>query len=129
MNWVGWVLAFWDVVHSVIEVIMAAAIVYFAWASWRVSTRLAWFTGAMESHSDIMMRLEAQKQKIPMVWWDPTVEAFPRDGIAHGKPCHIKRLAIGMPEHLRQHEGSEGRRRKRELQQQAREKHPPASGV
>ncbi|MDX1489303.1 MAG: hypothetical protein R3268_13925 [Acidiferrobacterales bacterium] len=129
MNWVGWVLAFWDVVHSVIELILAAAIACFAWASWRVSTRLAWLTGAMESHSDIMMSLEATKQKVPMVWWDPTVEVFPHDGVAHGKPCSIKKLAIGMPEHLRHYQGREGQRRKRELQQQAWARHFKASGA
>jgi hypothetical protein len=129
MNWVGWVLAFWDVVHSVIEVILAAAIVYFAWVSWKISMRLAWLTGAMESQSDIIARLEAQKQRNPLIWWDPTMKPFPHEGVVHGKPCHTKKLAIGIPEHLRQHQGREGRKRKRELQQQAQARYSTLSGA
>ena len=120
MNWVGWVLAFWNVVHSVVELLLAGAIVYFAWASWRVSSRLAWLTGAMESHSDIMMRLEAQKQEIPMVWWDPTVEVFPDEGIAHSKECRMNKIAVGLPEHLRKHAGKEAEKHKKELRRKAR---------
>jgi hypothetical protein len=127
MNWVGWVLAFWNVVHSVVELILAGAIVYFAWASWHVASRLAWLTGAMESHSDIMTRLEAQKQKIPMVWWDPTAEMFPDDGVAHGKECRINKIAVGLPTHLRKHQGKQAEKRKKELRRKAREEYMHAS--
>ena len=37
--------------------------------------RLAWFTGAMESHSELMMRIEAARgikdKPIPVIWWNP----------------------------------------------------------
>jgi hypothetical protein len=120
MPQIGWILAYWDVVHSFIELLLTGAIVFFGWASWRTASRLAWFTGAMESHSEIMLRLEARRQKIPTVWWDPTVEAPPFHGVAHGKKCQIAQIRIFLPEHLRQHTGAQGQRRRRALDRQAR---------
>lgn len=127
MNWVGWVLAFWNVVHSVVELVLALAIVYFAWASWRISSRLTWLTGAMETHSDIMMRLEARKQKIPMVWWDPTAEVFPYEGVAHGKECRISKITVGLPAYLRKYEGKKAEKHKKELCRKARDEYLNAS--
>ncbi len=60
--------------RDLIELAATVAIAFFALASWRVSRQLAWFTGAIETQSDLLMKMEAKRQKIPMVWWDPSIE-------------------------------------------------------
>jgi hypothetical protein len=44
--------------------------------------RIAWLTGAMESHSSLMVRIEALRDirngaKIELKWWDPSIAEFP----------------------------------------------------
>ena len=44
---------------------------------WKVYERIAWLTGAMETHSDLMLRIEALRgidgKQIALIWWDPTI--------------------------------------------------------
>ena len=42
----------------------------------RLNERLVWFTGSMESHSALMLRLEAKKQGVRTIWWNPEEEPF-----------------------------------------------------
>lgn len=57
--------------------------------------RMNWLTGSMESHSSLMVRLEAKKQGIQAVWWDPTEEDWPLTG-PHGANATIEKIRIGM---------------------------------
>lgn len=80
-------------------------IAVFTFLVWRVYRRIAWLTGSMETHSDLMLRLQALKggadgKPIELVWWDPTIEAAP--GVReHGKPVDMKRIHIYLPLELR----------------------------
>lgn len=122
MNWVGWILAYWSVVHSVVELILAGAILYFAWASWRISSRLARLIGAVETHASMSIKLEAKKQGVPIVWWDPTVETLPDEEAAHGEECRLEKISAPLAEHLRKYTGRTARKRESELRRMAREK-------
>jgi hypothetical protein len=94
--------------RDVIELAATVAIAFFAFASWRVSRQLSWFTGAMETHSDLLMKMEARRQKIPMIWWDPTIEPFPSTA-EHGKPVRLRKIWSGMPPRRRRYKGWKGR--------------------
>jgi hypothetical protein len=98
--------------RDVIQLAATVAIAFFAWTSWRVSRQLAWFTGAMETHSDLLMKMEARRQKIPMIWWDPTIAPFPSSA-EHGKPVRMRKIWSGMPLHRRRYRGWRGRMAKR----------------
>jgi hypothetical protein len=62
----------------VILTLVIAALTYLVW---KVYERIAWLTGSMESHSDLMLRIEALRgievKPIELVWWDPTIEDVP----------------------------------------------------
>ena len=63
---------------------------------WKINKQMAWLAGAMESHSAMMLRMEAEQRGIELEWWDPSIEAFPREG-GHGEPCRIGKIYIGIP--------------------------------
>ena len=67
---------------------------------WKINKRMEWLTGAMESHSDIMLRLEAHKQGIPMELWDKSVDPFPRQ-YGHKEPYKLEKIYIGVHPALR----------------------------
>jgi hypothetical protein len=80
---------------------------------WRVYERIAWFTGAMESQSDIMMRIEALRgvnsQPIELIWWDPTIEPPPTTK-EHRTPVDLRRIYVFLPPHLRKNKQTFWRR-------------------
>ncbi len=80
-----------------IVAIFAAIITFFAW---RISQRVAWLTGAMESHSSIMLMIEAKRgingQPIKNVWWDPTIETTP-GGKEHNKDVELNCIYSYLP--------------------------------
>jgi len=58
-------------------IILTLIIALLTFLLWKVYERIAWLTGAMETHSDLMLRIEAKRgineQPIKLVWWDPTI--------------------------------------------------------
>lgn len=95
---------------DVLMVIISALLFVLSVFAWQVNRRIAWLTGAMESHSEMMLRIEAANKEIPVKWWDPT-----RDGRCKSnwptKPEHdtdatVKKLYIGLPPHLRRNSDS-----------------------
>ena len=98
MTWADWA-----------NVIFAGSVAFSGWMVWRATQeiakyneRLTWFTGAMESHSKIMMRLEANRQKIPVVWWDPDIEGVPTTpSKKHKAPAEISTVYQFLPPNLR----------------------------
>ena len=63
-------------------------------------------TGAMETHSDLMLRIEAKRgvnenESIKLIWWDPTIEEPPivRE---HGKEVDLREIYIYLPPKLRE---------------------------
>jgi hypothetical protein len=85
---------------DVLLIILTAVIAFFTYLVWLVYDRIAWLTGSMESHSALMVRLEAARaasgQAIEVIWWDPTIEPFPFTG-AHGQLAKLERIYIGIP--------------------------------
>jgi hypothetical protein len=92
-----------------IMVILTLAIVVFTCLVWKVYERIAWFTGAMESHSNLMLRIEAKRgingKPIKLVWWDPTI-AQPPIRQEHEQEIDIDTIYIYLPPGLRQRQPS-----------------------
>lgn len=62
----------------------------------RVLWRLEWLLGSIESHSTTRTILAARREGIEVVWWDPTIEPWPRTA-RHGVAADVPKLRIGMP--------------------------------
>ena len=64
-----------------IMILLTATIALFTYLVWKVYERIAWLTGAMETHSELMLRIEAcrgvRDEPIKLLWWDPTIEDPP----------------------------------------------------
>jgi hypothetical protein len=92
-------------------VFLTALLVLLTYLVWKVYERIAWLTGAMETHSDLMLRIEAlrgiNQTPIELVWWDPTIEEPPIQ-FEHGQPVELNRIHIFVPPHLRRHQKSFG---------------------
>lgn len=60
-----------------IMIVLTLVIAFFTYLVWKVYERIAWLTGAMESHSELMLRIEAKRgiegQPIEILQWDPIV--------------------------------------------------------
>jgi hypothetical protein len=71
---------------------------------WKVYERIAWLTGAMETHSDLMLRIEARRgikdESIKLLWWDPTIEKTPTKK-EHGQEVDLSTIYIYLPPELR----------------------------
>lgn len=88
-----------------IMVILTLVIAFFTFLVWKVYDRMAWLTGAMESHSDIMLRIEAKRgikegEAIKLLWWDPTIEDPPVKR-EHGKEVDLNTIYVYLPLHHR----------------------------
>lgn len=81
-------------------IIITLLVAFISLMAWRTSQLIAWITGAMESHSSIMLRLEAKRgvgeQPIKVIWWDPTIEAPPISR-KHGEEADIKCIYSYVP--------------------------------
>lgn len=82
-------------------VIVSFALLLLSFLAWQLNKQIAWFTGAMESHSDLMLRIEALRgiehgQPIELIWWDPNIEEPPIDR-KHGNPVDMKRIYLYLP--------------------------------
>ncbi|WP_169923954.1 hypothetical protein [Sulfurifustis variabilis] len=81
-------------------VILTVIIAFFTYLVWKVYERIAWLTGAMESHSDIMMRIEAKRgingDPIKLVAWDPTIEPPPIKR-EHGEEIDVNTIYVYLP--------------------------------
>ena len=73
----------------------------------RVYSRIAWLTGAMESHSLAQVRLAAASSDTPVeiIWWDPTVERVPEEP-KHKEPASLVRIYMFLPPELRRNKGN-----------------------
>ena len=94
-------------------VFLTLAIVVLTYLIWKVYERIAWLTGALESHSDLMLRIEAirgiEGKPIELVWWDPSIENIPTVK-EHGKPVEMNRIYIYLPPKLRRNKPSAWKR-------------------
>lgn len=83
-----------------IMVAFTFVIIFFTFQVWKVYVRTEFLTGAIESHSNLMLRIEASRgingKPIKLVWWDPTVEKPPVEQ-AHGQEIDISTIYIYLP--------------------------------
>lgn len=89
-----------------IMIFLTVVIAFFTYLVWKVYERIAWLTGAMETHSDLMLRIEARRgiggEPINLVWWDPTIESPPVKR-EHGKEIDLSTIYIYLPLNQRRH--------------------------
>ena len=85
----NWIMAF-----------LTLIIAFFTYLVWKVYERIAWLTGAMETHSDIIMRIEAKKgingNPIKLIAWDPTI-APPPIKRKHGEEIDVNTIYVYLP--------------------------------
>jgi hypothetical protein len=86
-----------------IATIATVVIAVFTALVWKINRRMEWLTGAMESHSALMLRMEAEKKEIEIEWWDPSIEDFPREG-KHQEPCKIQKIYVAIQPNLRKYQ-------------------------
>jgi hypothetical protein len=81
-------------------VFISALLLIISFFAWRISSRVAWLTGAMETHSTMMLRIEAKRgikeKPIKLIWWDPSIEPFPFSG-EHNTEAELSEIYLGIP--------------------------------
>ena len=89
--------------------LLTCVIAILTYLVWKVYERIAWLTGAMESHSDIMLKIEALRgingKQIELIWWDPTIEDVPTVK-EHGKLVELDKIYFKLPLNLRRNKPS-----------------------
>lgn len=83
-----------------LNVLIAFLLLFLSILVWRLNRRVTWLTGALESHSTLMLRLEAKRgvdgKPIKVVWWDPNREKLPFKG-AHGVEAELEQIYLYLP--------------------------------
>lgn len=82
---------------SIATLIVTVAIAFFAH---KINKKIAWYTGAMESHSTLMLRMEAEKNGKKLIWWDPDYRDSPKTQ-EHGDDAKIDTIRIFLPPEIR----------------------------
>jgi len=81
-------------------VLLTLFIAFLTYLVWKVYRQIAWLTGAMETHSEIMLRIEAKRgingQPLRLVAWDPTIEPPPIKR-EHGKEIDLSTIYVYLP--------------------------------
>ena len=84
---------------------------YLIWVSYR---KIEWFTGSMETYSQVMLRIEAAKgingQSVKLLWWDPYIAEPPVKWV-HGQEIDTSTVYIFLPPNKRQKKQSWWRRK------------------
>ena len=87
-----------------VTVFLTLVIAVFTFLVWRVYERMAWLTGAMETHSDLQLRIEALRgihgKPIRLVWWDTTFKDTPTKK-EHGQEIDLSTIYISLPREMR----------------------------
>jgi hypothetical protein len=86
---------------DVLIAIFAAVIALSTYLVWRTYERIAWLTGAMESNSESMYRMAAQREGIECYWWGPSLaeggNRWPPFERKHDEPAVFQRIYVGFP--------------------------------
>ena len=87
-----------------VTAILTLVIAIFTFQVWKVYERIAWFTGSMETHSDLMLRIAARRgingEPIKLLWWDPTIQDTPVEK-KHGQEIDLSTIYIYLPPKMR----------------------------
>lgn len=110
-----------ECVQAISAAFSAAAAVAVAFFTWRLvvlnrtltelQDRNVWLTGALESHSATMLRIEAARgirpgqpdpQPIRVVWWDPEyAQGWPLTRRRHGEQAQLDTIYVGVHPNVR----------------------------
>jgi hypothetical protein len=95
----------WNKIAAVLAAIATVVMAFYAVLTWRLQKQLTWWTGALESHSTIQLRMLAQKEGKPVVWWDPTHDDPSRktwpENPNHRDAALVDTVYVGLPLHMR----------------------------
>ena len=96
-------------VLGILTTIFTAIIAICTIMVWRITSGMEWYASAVESHSNLMLRLEAEKREVELLWWDPTIEPFPFSG-RHKEKAELTRIHVGFPPQHRKNRPSRFKR-------------------
>jgi hypothetical protein len=85
------------------EIVISAltfALVVLAFLTWRTYMKMAWLSGALESHSQLMLHMKAMERGVKVVWWDPDLAKPPKTR-AHGESVNLDTIYSDLPQHER----------------------------
>ena len=72
-----------------------------------LQARATWLSGALESHSELMLRLRAEELGKQVVWWDPTYDGpqkkRPPTKAEHGASAVVETVFVYLPPELRRY--------------------------
>jgi hypothetical protein len=95
----------WNKIAAIIAACATIVMAVFAILAWRLQKQLTWLTGALESQATIQIRLLAEKENKPVVWWDPTLKGGCRkewpEQPKHRDDASVETVYVGLPRHLR----------------------------
>lgn len=80
--------------------VLTAALVVLAFLTWRVYMKMAWLSGALQTHSLVMLRMQAKEKGFKAVWWDPDLEKPPVTR-THGAQDELETIYLYLPPHQR----------------------------
>jgi hypothetical protein len=78
----------------------AGATTLFAFQSWRSSKKVEWLIGALESHSTVRLRMEAKRDGLNVVAWDPE-QSSPSRVPMTGQEWPLDEIYLAIPPDLR----------------------------
>jgi hypothetical protein len=79
----------------------AAATAWYAYQNGKTTEQLKWLIGSLESHSTVRLRLQAKREGVRVVAYDPTNSRFP-GRIPHvGEEWPIDVVYLAIPRDLR----------------------------
>ena len=87
---------------EILTAIWTAVLCVLAFLTWRVYKLQAWLSGALESHSLLMLRITAREKSIPAVWWDPDIADPPTAAKrGHAQPADLETIYLYLPQRER----------------------------
>lgn len=78
----------------------ASATALSAYQSWRSSKKVEWLIGALESHSTLRLRMEAKRDNLKVIAWDPSQSSPARVPIT-GHDWPLDEIYLAIPPDLR----------------------------
>ncbi|HEY4213398.1 MAG TPA: hypothetical protein VGM84_18115 [Steroidobacteraceae bacterium] len=79
----------------------AGATAYFAFRGWKSSKQVEWLIGSLESHSTMRIRLDAKRENVKVIAYDPTVSRYPARIPLAGEEWPLDTIYLALPPDLR----------------------------
>jgi len=93
----------WGSVSERLMAVFAFATAYFAWATWRSAKKVEWFIGSQESHSTMTIRMQAKRDQLRVIAYDPSLTRYPGDVPLVGKEWPLDAVYLAIPPEFRSH--------------------------